>query len=272
MHEKCQRSQGSVGFTLVELLVVVAIVAVLAALLFPALTIAREHARTTACLSNLRQIGAGFLLYANDHQGHIPACGDRNAGLWIPNLLADEHYLTAPKAPAAGITKGPSVFRCPSGLDDRISGNACNGCWNWINREETLRPWRSTANRPAPGMGPHDCWYGVNGVDGLGSGWKHPNNYVVTPNDPWPTLLRIQQPVRAVNMMDGSLGLHAFMHNAGQTPGRISPRHGRAKLTNVLFFDGHVETILYEVALNTAAPVPTDGASGAALIWKPVAP
>jgi prepilin-type N-terminal cleavage/methylation domain-containing protein/prepilin-type processing-associated H-X9-DG protein len=60
------------GFTLVELLVVIAVIAVLAGLLFPVLAHARERARQMTCLSNLRQIGTAHLLYLDDWDGQLP--------------------------------------------------------------------------------------------------------------------------------------------------------------------------------------------------------
>jgi prepilin-type processing-associated H-X9-DG protein/prepilin-type N-terminal cleavage/methylation domain-containing protein len=104
---RCERS-----FTLIELLVVIAIIAILAGLLLPALSRSRAMARRTACLSNLRQMGHAFLMYASDHDRRLPAI-DFNApapsNLWYHAIAP---YVSS-KDLAFNWPPG-GVFRCPS--------------------------------------------------------------------------------------------------------------------------------------------------------------
>jgi prepilin-type N-terminal cleavage/methylation domain-containing protein len=68
-----RRPHRSIGFTLIEFIVVIAIFAVLAAILFPVFARAREKARQTTCLNNQRQIATALLLFAQDRDELLPA-------------------------------------------------------------------------------------------------------------------------------------------------------------------------------------------------------
>lgn len=96
------------GFTLIELLVVIAIIAILAAILFPVFAKAREKARQTSCLSNVKQLGLGCLMYAQDYDECLPHYADHGCyAAPLPQRFMWDALITP-------YTKNTQITRCPS--------------------------------------------------------------------------------------------------------------------------------------------------------------
>ncbi len=77
------------GFTLVELLVVIAVIAILASILFPVLVNAKQAAQRARCQSNLSQIGKAFESYTSDYNGCYPNLGQSECTLWMGRYWRD---------------------------------------------------------------------------------------------------------------------------------------------------------------------------------------
>jgi len=92
------------GFTLIELLVVIAIISILAAILFPVFARARENARRASCMSNLKQIGLGAMMYVQDYDERYPW----TQIYYSSSTNSQWHKIIQP------YVKSTQVFRCPS--------------------------------------------------------------------------------------------------------------------------------------------------------------
>lgn len=234
-------------FTLIELLVVVAIIGILASLLLPSLQKARDRAHTAVCLSNQKQVSTAIQLYANSYDDTIP-----RAGYSWANILGSEDYLGVPKVDKFNssnlnvkVQTQFNAFFCPSGLTDRVSTHAKSGQWNYIDFQETQRPWRSgdSASLYSKTQFPagFDVWYGVVGSSSRDGGdWAYPTWRDSVTSEGWPKISIIEDPVRGAAFHDGTHHMHT--HRGDQS--RISARHNGAKYTNVAFYDGHAKTFL----------------------------
>jgi len=113
------------AFTLIELLVVIAIIAILAAILFPVFARARESARRASCLSNLKQIGLGIMMYVQDYDEKYPA-----ANITIEQTPPNGYYWGSGtgwfwQQTIYPYTKDLNILRCPSAtlqLSDAADG------------------------------------------------------------------------------------------------------------------------------------------------------
>jgi len=145
------------GFTLIELLVVIAIIAILAAILFPVFARAREKARQSSCLSNVKQINTAIMMYVQDYDERMPRYRTPDWGDGPPYwsyMCFIEPYV-----------KNAQVFDCPSQsvkVSPPITYNECRSyCFNELLWGDLLADVKSPSNVVLHGDATPNTWMGA---------------------------------------------------------------------------------------------------------------
>ncbi|HMO25092.1 MAG TPA: prepilin-type N-terminal cleavage/methylation domain-containing protein [Tepidisphaeraceae bacterium] len=243
----------SSGFTLVELLVVIGIIAVLVAVLLPVLSKARAQVLATKCQSNLRQIAIGFHLYANANRGWLPPLSERQPPSggnpitsggkhWYEFLGEGNHVpVGTDESPAVrGYVNG--VWRCPSVTDDhiRMSGSFGWGGGYGVHSLVTFRyqEYNNPATAPTRRGGPE-----------LARVRRSPEGWRVGDTSPpggtqgtWLTWVGTFSPPFNPSGNGANTNQPACRH--GQSSERLN------RVVNVAYFDGHVGIVLQSELLN----------------------
>jgi len=212
-----------------------AIISILASMLLPALSSAKEKARTIHCLSNLKQIGIALIAYSDDCQQRLipaeynPRKGAQYEDGW-PTILYNQKYLPAPTSSGYyKIHESGSVFRCPSGLPAVYSFNPTSR-----SDPEGAKAWAFASTSTGHKFFIH-CWYGINGCTGGADSWP----FTRVPLDNRQTVLNPYNKAAQVPRMPAVFDGFWILNGKDE---RVNARHSRRTRTNLLFFDDSAAT------------------------------
>jgi prepilin-type N-terminal cleavage/methylation domain-containing protein/prepilin-type processing-associated H-X9-DG protein len=254
------RNAGPKGFTLIELLVVIAIIAILAAILFPVFARARENARRTAGLSNLKQIGLGFTQYLQDYDGRYPATVTERQGGGDKDhdLGPDESAKWSIRAKLQPYIKSHQVFKDPSAPAWPVTGAGAYfpTDYGFHLNEGLFHDYATNGLVPSWTDTDQSNWYKDNPTFGYNSSTiesviKSPAEFIVAADAARPSVTAGSPnpsrgglyPFRDGDIVTGDSSQGQFPFTGGpkyaNTQAAPSPRHlGGA---NFLFADGHAK-------------------------------